>query len=43
MGKILTRMGDGFRLEMTEAEVRADLEEGTKDAAERGEVSPHDG
>ncbi len=40
MGKIKTRMGDGFRIEMTEAEVREDLEVGTKDAAERGGVSP---
>jgi len=27
MAKIQTRMGDGFRVEMTEAEVRKDLEE----------------
>jgi dimethylamine--corrinoid protein Co-methyltransferase len=40
MGKIKTRMGDGFRVEMTEAEVREDLEVGTKDAAERAGVSP---
>jgi dimethylamine--corrinoid protein Co-methyltransferase len=40
MGKIKTRMGDGFRVEMTEAEVREDLEVGTKDAAERADVSP---
>ena len=40
MGKIKTRMGDGFRVEMDEAEVREDLEVGTKDAAERAGVSP---
>ena len=40
MGKIKTRMGDGFKVEMTEAEVREDLEVGTKDAAERAGVSP---
>jgi len=40
MGKIKTRLGDGFRVEMDEAEVRKDLEVGTKDAAERGGVSP---
>jgi len=40
MGKIKTRFGDGFRVEMDEAEVRKDLEVGTKDAAERGGVSP---
>jgi len=40
MGKIKTRLGDGFRVEMTEAEVREDLEVGTKDAAERAGVSP---
>ncbi len=40
MGKILTRMGDGSRVEMTEAEIRSDLEEGSRDAAERAEVPP---
>lgn len=40
MGKIQTRMGDGFRVELTEAEVRSDLEEGTKDAADRAKISP---
>jgi len=40
MGKIQTRMGDGFRVELTEAEVRRDLEEGTEDAADRAKISP---
>ena len=38
MGKIQTRMGDGSKLEMTAAEIQADLEEGTRDAAERAEI-----
>jgi len=38
MGKIWVRMGDGFLTEMTEGELRKDLEEGTKDAAERADV-----
>ena len=40
MGKILTRMGDGTLTEMDEAEVKRNLEEGTRDAAEKAEVSP---
>jgi dimethylamine--corrinoid protein Co-methyltransferase len=40
MGKIETRMGDGFRVELSEAEVRKDLEKGTLDAAERAKVPP---
>lgn len=42
-GKILTRMGDGFLVEITEGELRKDLEEGTKDAAERAKVPPLSG
>ena len=40
MPKYLTRMGDGFRVELEEAEIRKDLEEGTQDAAKRGKISP---
>ena len=40
MGKILTRMGDGSPVELTEAELREDLERGSADAAEKGEVPP---
>jgi dimethylamine--corrinoid protein Co-methyltransferase len=40
MGKIETRMGDGFRVELSEAEVREDLEKGTLDAADRAKVPP---
>lgn len=40
MKKYWVRMGDGFLAEAGEAEIRRDLEEGTKDAAERGGVPP---
>lgn len=40
MAKIQTRMGDGFRVEMTETEIRRDIENGTQDAAERAEIAP---
>jgi len=40
MKKIQTRMGDGFRIEMTEAELMQDIEAGTEDAAERAKISP---
>jgi dimethylamine--corrinoid protein Co-methyltransferase len=40
MASFVTRMGDGFRVEMDEVEIRKDLEEGTQDAAKRGRVSP---
>ena len=38
MGKILTRYGDGTPVEMDESDVRRDLEDGTRDAAERGDI-----
>ena len=40
MAKIQTRYGDGYRLEMTSAEVRRDLEAGSRDAAERAHIEP---
>ena len=40
MKNIWTRMGDGALVEFTEAEMKSDLEEGTKDAADRGKISP---
>ncbi len=40
MGKCWNRMGDGSRVEMTEAEIRGDLERGTQDAADRAKVPP---
>jgi dimethylamine---corrinoid protein Co-methyltransferase len=40
MAKIFTRYGDGTPTELSESELWRDLEAGTRDAAERGEVSP---
>lgn len=40
MGKIITRMGDGSRVEMSEAEIQQDLEAGSQDAAKRADVAP---
>ncbi len=40
MMKIKTRYGDGTPLELSEAELREDLENGTADAAECGDVPP---
>lgn len=40
MQKFYTRMGDGSGVELSESELRQDLEEGTKEAAERGKISP---
>jgi len=39
MRKYLTRMGDGFRVEMTDGEIRKDVEEGVRDAARRAQIS----
>ena len=36
--KFHTRLGDGYGIDMTEAEIKQDLEEGTEDAAERASV-----
>jgi len=33
-------MGDGFRIELAEDEIKHDIEEGTKDASERGKIPP---
>ena len=38
MAKIFSRLGDGFATFLTEAELMKDLEEGTQDASERGNV-----
>lgn len=40
MSKIITRMGDGFAVEMDEKELMQDIEEGVLDAAERAEIEP---
>ena len=38
MDKIFSRMGDGFPVELSESELRQDIEEGARDAAERAEI-----
>ena len=38
MGKFFTRMGDGSATWMSEEDIRWDLEEGMKDAADRGKI-----
>ena len=40
MQKMRTRMGDGYLTEMTESELKKDIEEGTGDAAESAQISP---
>jgi dimethylamine--corrinoid protein Co-methyltransferase len=40
MGKIMTRMGSGFPIEMSESQLMEDLTAGTEDAADRGKISP---
>jgi dimethylamine--corrinoid protein Co-methyltransferase len=40
MGTILTRMGDGAYVKMSEDELKKDLEEGTRDAAEKAGIPP---
>jgi len=40
MEKIRTRMGDGSFIEMTEGDLKKDLEEGTMNAATAGEIDP---
>jgi dimethylamine---corrinoid protein Co-methyltransferase len=40
MAKILTRFGDGFKVELTEDEVKRDIEEGSNDAASRAGIPP---
>jgi dimethylamine--corrinoid protein Co-methyltransferase len=40
MGKLMTRMGDGFPVEMNESRLMEDLEDGTQDAAECGSIPP---
>ena len=38
MSKIFSRLGDGFATFLTEGELRKNLEEGTQDASERGNI-----
>jgi dimethylamine--corrinoid protein Co-methyltransferase len=40
MGEIFTRFGDGSATTLSEKELRADLEAGTRDAADRGKIAP---
>jgi len=40
MGKVFTRMGDASGVWLSKEEVRAELEEGTNDAADRGKIPP---
>lgn len=40
MKKILSRMGDGSLAELTETELKHDIEEGTRDATERVGINP---
>jgi len=40
MERTLSRLGDGSVIQLTESELRCDLEEGTKDAATAGKVDP---
>jgi len=40
MRKTFSRLGDGSPIEMTESELRSDLEDGTRDAAKRGRIPP---
>jgi dimethylamine--corrinoid protein Co-methyltransferase len=38
MSKIVSRMGDGFPVELSESELLQDIEDGTLDAAQRAEI-----
>ena len=40
MTPITTRMGDGYRVEMTPDEVKQDLIDGSADAAKKGKIPP---
>src|SRR5210317_517209 len=40
MGKISTRMGDGYPVEMSEKQLMEDLVGGTENAAEHGKIPP---
>ena len=40
MTNIMTRMGDGYPVELTESQLMADLEAGTREAAEYAEIDP---
>lgn len=43
MAEIFSRMGDGFPIRLSPADLRRDLEDGTRDAADRGKIAPLSG
>ena len=40
MEKIFSRLGDGWFIQITEAELMKDIEDGTQDASERASIAP---
>ncbi len=40
MAKIKTRYGDGWFVELSESELKQDMEDGTREAAEKGRIAP---
>ena len=40
MGKIMTRLGSGYPVEMSESQLMEDLTAGSEDAADRGKIPP---
>ena len=40
MAKLFSRMGDWYAVELTEAEMMRDIEDGTRDASERAKIPP---
>jgi dimethylamine--corrinoid protein Co-methyltransferase len=40
MSRYVTRMGDGFQVELGEAEIQRDIEEGSQEAAKNGQIEP---
>ena len=40
MSKLISRMGDGFPVELSEKELTKDIEDGTLDAAQRATIPP---
>ncbi len=40
MGKIMTRLGSGYPIEISESQLMEDLSGGTEDAADRGKIAP---
>lgn len=40
MNKIISRMGDGWVVSFSEEELKRELEDGTQDAADQGDIDP---